>query len=177
MWIPLREAVARAGDVELVRAALVKEEAMARAPTFLPSGIKMPDHIPPEWWSAAKIDHAASRASFVTHYFEVTAFGIELEPNAVEALWPVKSKQKVRKGGRNTRRVGRRKSGARRSSLWPRIEEHFDHEIADHGPFESLNKATDAVELFLKGLKRGMHRRTIERGIKKHRPGWFEGEA
>jgi hypothetical protein len=179
MWPSLREVVARAGTLERVRAELVKGQVVARAATFLSAGVKMPDHIiPQEWWTDAEIDAAASRAKFKMEFFEVTAVGIELEPRAVEALWPVKSKRKVGKGRRNTRHAERRKSGAKRSSLWDPIEEHFDSEIARHGPFENLNKAADEVELFLENRKRGtLDRRTIERGIQKHRSGWFKERA
>jgi hypothetical protein len=178
MWPSLREVVARASALERVRAALVEGRVVARAATFLSAGMKMPDHIPPEWWSDAEIDPVASRARFFFDYFDVTAVGIELEPGAVEALWPVKSKRKARKGRRNTRHAERRKSGAKRSSLWDPIEEHFDSEVARHGPFENLNKAADEVELFLENRKRGkLDRRTIERGIQKHRPGWFKEGA
>lgn len=187
MWPSLREVVARAGGVEPVRAALAKGLVVARAAAFLPASMKMPTVISPEWWAGAdaEIDAAASRAKFKFPfmdgggpYYEVTAIGIELEPGAVDALWPVRSKQKARKGRRNTRRAARGKSGAKRSRLWDPIEEHFDHEVARHGPFENLNKAADEVELFLENRKRGkLDRRTIERGIPRYRPGWFKERA
>ena len=147
-WILLRDVVARAGSVEPVRTALVEEKVVARDVTFLPAGTRMPDNIiPAEWWSDAEINAAASRATFemalanfgdttITH--EVTAIGVELEPGAVEALWPAEPKpppEPARAGG---------KPGPRPYDMWPDLWDHLKTVVAAEDKFASLSAAARA---------------------------------
>jgi hypothetical protein len=183
MWIPLREVVARAGTLKRVRARLAKGDVTARAAAFLPTGMKIPEGhiIPPEWWSDAKIDPAASRATFVMHWFEVTAIGIELEPGAVEALWPVRPKRQKAppKPERETKPKASkpvRMPGRELSPVWTDIFQEFDP-VANNKPYPSLGRAVDAVGEWLQKRNKVLSRSAIKRGIRKHRPRWFAGGA
>jgi len=154
-WIPLREVVARAGDVEAVRAALIEGRVVARATTFLPAGGKVPDVIDPIWWTDAKIYTVASRAIFkmalanfgdTTVTYELTAIGVELEPDAVEGLWPKVETPAATKplpipptGAPTPSPKQGRKAGTKPKFDWDAIQAHCHQCFNDNGIPENVS--------------------------------------
>jgi hypothetical protein len=95
---------------------------------------------------------------------KVFAVEIELELAAVEALRPTKPTPP------------RRKSGAKPSASWAKVQLHFDGLVDREGAFPSLGSARDSVKLFLKNNQLGqLDDRTVERWINEHRPHWVGG--
>jgi hypothetical protein len=101
-WISFAEAVVRAGSLEALRPHLLAGRIMARYShlCFWPGG-EVDNTLPttlidPSWWAddfAHNIKPEAGRAEFTTDLGNELAIGIELERAAVDALWPVNSKQ------------------------------------------------------------------------------------
>jgi hypothetical protein len=117
--MPFREAVARAGTLETLLSALRAGRVMARYSRLYSwpevGAIKQPTtDIMPSWWAHAHdIDPAAARARFTMALadsvtYEVLAVGIELERDAVEALWPAATVPAPRHAG--TERKAKSKS-------------------------------------------------------------------
>jgi hypothetical protein len=106
MWIPLAEAVLRAGSFEVLRPLLIDARILARCAGLYNAAngtvLKGNDSsIPADWWKGARVDLATGRVYFTTvamaftgsdaHVaFEVFAIGIELECAAVDARWPAR---------------------------------------------------------------------------------------
>lgn len=92
VWMPLHEGVARTGTLDALLPTLCDGRIIARAAAFYtwPSGgqVKRDRSIPQSWWTRARIDPASDRAYFDMEDYHLLAVGIELEPAAVEALWP-----------------------------------------------------------------------------------------
>ncbi len=176
MWMPLREAVARAGSIEALLPMLRNGAIKARAAVMYGSygGVK-DNSVGPSWWGNAQdIDVATGRARFTDFVliantgdgpppttYDIHAVGIELDADAVKALWPDPPKPPGRK------------SGKKPSPVWQQIFEHFDPVVATKGQFPSLGSATRSVERWLTTKNKGLHPRTIGRGITKYRPGWI----
>jgi hypothetical protein len=83
---------------------------------------------------------------------------------------PEQNREKARPGAA----AARPKGGNPPHPIWSElVEPHFDDEVKRNGPFPSLGKARDAVIGLLQEKKKAVpHDRTIERHIRKYRPGW-----
>jgi hypothetical protein len=128
VWMPFREAVARAGTFEALLPALSDGRIRARAADFYngPSGgaVNRADHsIYPSWWAEARIDAASDRGYFAMEFFDMLAVGIELERAAVESLWPTTIVPASRHtGGRDP------------DHDWEGAASYVDHVVTAHGP-------------------------------------------
>jgi hypothetical protein len=172
VWMPLHEAVKRAGSVEALRPHLHDGRILARhkgvytLPGVTPKMVEH-DRIPAGWWRTAHdIEAATGRAQFTgvrvkIGLYEVLAVGIEVERAAVEALWPTPPK------------VPGRKRGAKPSKVWQQIFDHFDPIVASKGKFPTLGSAATSVETWLENNNKRLHRSTIERGIINYRSDWI----
>jgi len=70
----------------------------------------------------------------------------------------------------------RRPPGQKESPLWADvIDPHFNPVVKENGPFASLNKACESVQLLLEARKKTMSESAIKRGIKRSRLHWVRG--
>ncbi|QIG46669.1 hypothetical protein G5V57_02180 [Nordella sp. HKS 07] len=175
MWMPLHEAVARAGTLEALLPHLSTGRILACAVGFYTSEgspVQQKDRrIPASWWgNAHDIDPPTGRAYFsmglaaiddkvVT--YDILVIGIKFERAAVDALWSVKPK------------APGRKRGVKPSPIWQQIFRHFDPVVDCDGRFPSVYSAASTVEAWLKKNNKNLSRSAIERGISKYRPDWI----
>ena len=178
MWMALREAVKCAGTFDALRPRLRDGAIKACAAVVYRSdgvAIAGDNSIKPSWWDSVQdLDVATGRARFANFVmfmiigspnppitYDIHVVGIELDADAVKALWPDPPKPSGRK------------RGAKPSKVWQEIFEHFDREVARNGKFPSVYRAASSVEDWLDTKNKSLSRSAIERGISKHRPDWI----
>jgi hypothetical protein len=176
VWMPFAEALARAGSLEALLPVLIAGDATARAKDFLVNGCsrrRKDRTIPRTWWKLQDIESAdlpIGRAKFRISLIDeitipMTVIGIEIEKAPIITRWPTKpAKLPVSAPGK------------RPSPIWQLIFQHFDDEVTLVGRFPNLNSAATAVEAWLKEdeSRAQLDFSTLKRGIKKHRPDWFD---
>jgi hypothetical protein len=175
VWMPFREAMARAGTLEALLPALRDGRIRARAADFyegtVGGAMKRADRsINLSWWAGARVDPASNRAYFAMEYFDMLATGIELERGAVETLWPTTNvPAPPHAGGRDPEHD------------WEDSAHHVDDWVAAHGPLPRHKDGnpviTRAVELMTEWFNRNdppaPHERSIRKWIQKTPRSWW----
>jgi hypothetical protein len=182
VWMPLREAVVRAGTFEALLPALSDGRIRARAADFYsgPNGgaVKRPDHgIYPPWWAGARIDPASDRGYFAMEFFDMLAVGIEVERAAVEALWPAKPESP--RPASVTSPPARKKSkgkkaavGAKESVVWVELVAYLKDKFPGKPCPQSDVSFNAAKNWLLDNNKALLAESTIRAGLKRHFPKW-----
>jgi hypothetical protein len=180
-WMPLEEAVVRAGSFETLRPYLREARIFARCTewrTWPDGGSTKPSDRnihPTSWNDAHDIDPVAGTAVFrfvladfgddkyVT--YELLAIGIEVVRAMVEALFPAKPKPPKPPGS---------KRGPKQSAAWKPLLKHLDAMVKRGKLSNPTEDAFDEARRWLEKNNRSLSDGTLRKGLKRNRPDWFE---